>query len=220
MDNIIDCNHCFTLCLPTETKMCHRCREYTCYTLCSSTIITCSSCQSNFCHKCGTFPPLKNNIYECLSCLSAKPFQNLIPDYYHVVPVEKQLTIWTTLLCLRRMKSRPPKYIRFVILNLIFDEISLLRDLIGQPCRFILWDGICKYPTKNGTVCQVCVHRDGIIADKIVKCQLCPRIDDEYIMTECQFCYKYYCQGCKFTFDLGGNCDICKSCYQSNRHLS
>ena len=190
---------------------CHRCRDEI-----TNSYVSCITCQHIFCYKCYIFP-LVNHSYQCLECFSQKSIERLIPNYYLYLDKYRQKIIMTILLCLRIMRPKPPKYIRFVILNTIFD--LNIYQLIGNPCRNLLnMTNLCRYPIQSNLLCESCLTRSQPNIANVMNCYKCHKPDCNFLMKICNYCHLSCCFHCNQKYEMimnmGGNSNMCTLCYQ------
>ena len=190
---------------------CYRCEEEM-----LNSDVSCITCHKHFCQKCQIFPPM-NHTYQCLECVSRKSIDRLIPSYYSYLSKYRQNIITTLLLCLRIMKPSPPKYIRFEILNCIY-ELNIYQ-LITNPCRNLLnMTNLCRYPIQTNLMCESCLTRTQPNIANVMNCYKCHKPDCNFLMKICNYCHLSCCFSCNDRYEMilnmGGISNMCISCYQ------
>ena len=160
----IECDDCkMWTCM--EYGDCARCQQYLCED-CSEDRRSCQTCGDKFCRKCCIYPQITNGDYVCEDC-HEEIISNWIPDRGSLLPQYYQKQLLLSLMIFYRMKPKPPKFIRFFILNFIFEGKTSLKELAIKLCPYTLLcrdEKKCLYPIfDDNDYCLGCLQREDVI---------------------------------------------------------
>ena len=161
-----ECEHC-TAWTCQEFGFCARCCQYLCEE-CSDDLRKCNMCGDEFCRKCCIYPPMIPGNYVCENC-NEESISNWIPDHCNKLPQYYRKQLMLSLMIFNRMTHKPPKFIRFLILNFIFEGKSSIKELAIKLCPYTLPrrdQKTCLYPIfDDEDYCRGCLQREFVMAE-------------------------------------------------------
>ena len=155
---------------------CNRCWDHYCEEEClDNPLVKCIKCQEEVCAKCCVYPPAIPDIdhwcgttncqldpvmtpYTCHQCIKIDIW---IPNNYNKLPIYYKNNILYGLMAMKRIISIP-KYIRFLILNYIFEGKNTYSDLATRYCQHVFGSRKeCQLPIFNNIdkYCVGCLKR-------------------------------------------------------------
>lgn len=156
----IKCENCQDWCKP-NIPACDRCSCYLCEKCLLKNISKCNRCRLDYCSKCSIWPEFNKGNYLCSNCFDEPRINIFIPDYYLKLPNYHKEQIFTSLLVMNRFTHKPPKYIRFLILNFLFEKAKVKSHIAFCKCCYKINGKKCGYPvfTLNDKYCVGCKKR-------------------------------------------------------------
>ena len=148
---------------------CIRCDVNLCYD-CYEKVDTeyCLICRHRHCHKCiiheintrQTKRHEYDSTYICLKCFKEPKIEKFIPNYYTELPKYYKDQILIGLLSMNTI-NKPPKFIKYLIFNYLFQGMNKHSDLCFSRCCNLIKKSECGYPifTPNTKYCQSCQGR-------------------------------------------------------------